>query len=530
MLTKRSIPDLIQRNEKNKDTRLVIQGMELSVVPESISNLTHLRRLDLRDNKLVSLPKSLAGLSQLRELILTRNRFVQLPRIINRFDQLVTLSVMNNRLAELPEWIGCFTKLKYLHLSMNLLTEVPDSIGSLKDVQHLCLYDNQLKRIPDSIGEMTNLRHLRLFRNQLHALPESIGNLNRLERIELRLNVLKKLPKSLANLNQLKELDLSDNRLAELPEFLKDMSSLKALYLHGNLELGLPEEVLGPRWQDVRAGKVNATNPAEILQYYFRVRSSRRPLNEAKLILVGRGGVGKTSLVNKLVHDKFKNEKKTQGINITKWKVQLNKGDDVRLNIWDFGGQEIMHATHQFFLTQRSLYLLVLNGREGGEDADAEYWLKLIESFGGDSPVITVLNKITEHPFDVNRRALKLKYPFIRDFVRTDCKDNEGLNKLRKTIEQETSRLKHLRDAFPANWFTIKDRLAGMRKNFLSFEEYRKICSRLGEKNIDAQESLAFYLHSLGVALNYKDDPRLQDTHCTKPTLGHQRNLQDTQL
>ena len=54
------------------------------------------------------------------------------------------------------------------------------------------------------------------------------------------------------------------------------------------------------------------------------------------------------------------------------------------LNIWDFGGQEIMHATHQFFLTQRSLYLLVINGREGGEDADAEYWLKLIESFGGE--------------------------------------------------------------------------------------------------------------------------------------------------
>src|SRR5712692_6597338 len=175
-----------------------------------------------------------------------------------------------------------------------------------------------------------------------------------------------------------------------------------------------------------------------------------------------------------------------------------------------FGGQEIMHATHQFFLTERSVYLLVLNGREGGEDADAEYWLKLIESFGGESPVIIVLNKIKEHPFDVNRRALRQKYPGIRDFIRTDCGDATGLKQLRKAIERETDCLEHLRDAFPASWFTIKDRLARTKKNFLTFDEYRKACSKLGEKDPAAQEALAFYLHSLGVALNYKDDPRLQ--------------------
>jgi internalin A len=86
-------------------------------------------------------------------------------------------------------------------------------------------------------------------------------------------------------------------------------------------------------------------------------------------------------------------QKKTEGIQITPWSLKLN-GEEVRLHVWDFGGQEIMHATHQFFLTERSLYLLVLNGREGGEDADADYWLRLIESFGGNSPVIVVLNKI----------------------------------------------------------------------------------------------------------------------------------------
>ena len=137
---------------------------------------------------------------------------------------------------------------------------------------------------------------------------------------------------------------------------------------------------------------------------------------------MGRGGVGKTSLVNRLVHDTFvRNSAKTEGIQITQWPVTVG-GETVRLYVWDFGGQEIMHATHQFFLTERSLYLIVLSGREGSEDEDAEYWLKMAASFGGESPVIVALNKMNEHRFDVNRRALQQKYPNIRGFVATDCK------------------------------------------------------------------------------------------------------------
>jgi len=241
-------------------------------------------------------------------------------------------------------------------------------------------------------------------------------------------------------------------------------------------------------------------------------------LNEAKLILVGRGAVGKTSIVNRLMYNRFDpNETKTEGINITEWKVQLNGKEDARLNIWDFGGQEIMHATHQFFLTQRSLYLLVLNGREGGEDADAEYWLRLIASFGVESPVIVVLNKIKTHPFDLNRRGLQQKYPNIRDLIKTDCSDGTGVAELRQVIERETDRLEHLRDAFPAAWFSIKDQLAETKKNYLTFDQYRKVCRELGEHEQAGQEALAGYLHNLGIVLNFKDDPRLQDTHVLNP-------------
>jgi internalin A len=109
------------------------------------------------------------------------------------------------------------------------------------------------------------------------------------------------------------------------------------------------------------------------------------------------------------------------------------------------------------------------------------------------------------------------KFGIVRGFIETDCKDRTGIEDLQKAIIRETDRLEHLRDAFPASWPGIKDRLAGMQANYISYDEYRKSCRENGEGEGSAQEALASYLHSLGIALNYKDDPRLRDTHVLNP-------------
>jgi internalin A len=248
-----------------------------------------------------------------------------------------------------------------------------------------------------------------------------------------------------------------------------------------------------------------------------RSRAEKRPLNEGKLILVGRGEVGKTSLVKRLVDDKFDEaESKTQGIKITNW--FLSRGADTfRLNVWDFGGQEIMHATHQFFMTERSLYLLVLNGREGGEDIDAEYWLKHIESFGGQSPVIVIQNKIAQHPFDLNYRGLQGRYPQIRGFVKTDCQEQIGLSELRELIESVVGEMPEVQMQFPADWFTVKERLESMDVEYLGYQGFVDLCAKQGIKEEADRDALAFVLHCLGIALNYRDDSRLRETSVLKP-------------
>lgn len=479
----------------NSDDKDIQKKDGMTIALERIEEVrrTQATVLDLSSLDLMEVPYALWSLTQLQDLNLSFNKLTEMPESLGQLLELQRLNLHNNQLTSVPEAIGQLGQLQKLYLGDNQLTNVPKSIGQLGQLQELYCFDNQLTSVPETTGQLVQLRDLSLASNQLTSIPEAIGQLGQLQR-----------------------LDLDYNQLTALPESLKRLISLNQFYLHGNEHLGLPVEILGPSW-DIVGVENKPADPATILEYYFRARSGR-PLNEAKLILVGRGGVGKTSLVNRLVHSHFdRNEEKTEGIQITQWPRLLNGNEEIRLNVWDFGGQEIMHATHQFFLTQRSLYLLVLNGREGGEDADAEYWLKLIESFGGDSPVIVVLNKIRQHQFDLNYRALQQKYPNIREFVKTDCEDARSIEELRKVIDRETDRLKHLRDRFPANWFEIKDHLAQMQQNYLEFEQYCECCANFGETNDVTQKLLAGYLHQLGIVLNYKDDPRLQDTHVLNP-------------
>jgi len=209
--------------------------------------------------------------------------------------------------------------------------------------------------------------------------------------------------------------------------------------------------------------------------------------------LVGRGGAGKTSLVRRLVTKVFSpHQQKTDGIEITSWKLKI-KDENIRLNIWDFGGQEIMHSTHQFFLTKRSLYLLVVNAREGEQDTNLEYWLRLIESFGGDSPIIVVINKISQHAFDVNRRGIQRKFPTIKAFVQTDCETDVGMEDLRAVIQRETDQLEHVRDLFPEAWFRVKDILGNIKRtekrDFISFPRYQEICIQNGIGDTVGQET-----------------------------------------
>jgi internalin A len=432
-------------------------------------------------------------------------------------------------LVEIPAGIWTLTGLHSISLVRNRLSSIPDAIGYLTQLHTLLAYDNQLTSIPHTIGNCTGLTLLSLSGNQLRSIPDSIGNLTKLLELSLQNNQLSSIPESVGNLVALLKLYLGRNRLSSLPLGIRNLRNLERLFLDDNPLLGLPPEILGPTSQEVVNEKKQSALPAAILDYYFEARSNGRQLNEVKLILVGRGAVGKTSLVRRLVANTFDpDEPQTPGIRIIPWRHPLPGYGEVQLNVWDFGGQEIMHGTHQFFLTERSLYLVVLAGRAGKEQEEAEYWLRFVRQFGNAAPTVVILNKHRQQPFDLNRKALREKFPFVVEFVETDCHgcmdvaqpptpNGFGIDRLQGVIEERLSGWEALRYWFPGRWFAIKDAVSGMEDDFISFERFRDICGTNGEADTTRQEHLAKYLNQLGIALNFKDDPRLRDTHVLKP-------------
>ncbi|HEX8738132.1 MAG TPA: COR domain-containing protein [Pyrinomonadaceae bacterium] len=435
-----------------------------------------------------------------------REALARIKQWEERNNESETLELQKMDLTNLPKALFQLKNLRSLWLFDNQLSELPKEIGELEKLEILSLFNNKLVELPDEISKLKNLWGIALEENQLNEIPKGLLELKNLEEIHLGNNQITSLPKEIAQLTNLQRFFLRNNKISQLPKEINQLKKLNILSLEGN-QLNLPPEIVKRRGE-----------PKVILNYYFEnVLGKERPLNEIKMLLLGEGTVGKTALVNRLVFDKFETTEKTEGIDIHKWNVEIKKNCNIQINIWDFAGQEITHATHQFFLTKRSLYLLVLASRQDEKANRLEEWLKLIQNLGGESPVIIVCNKSDEHQMNLDERALREKYPNIREIIKVSCKKGTNIKKLKQIILKEIKEMPHVFEPFSKKWFAVKQKLENLKENYIPFEDYLKICKRQGvTKDLD-RETLIKFLHDLGVVLNFRDDRRLNDTNVLKP-------------
>jgi hypothetical protein len=509
---------------------------ELTSLPQEFAKLANLGMLNLGGNQLSTLPLEICQLTKLRRLRLGENQLTELPPEIGQLTKLIELTLFKNRLSTLPSEIGQLIKLIVLNLSDNRLFPLPLEICRLTDLTELNLSHNQVKELPPEIGQLINLRVLDLWGNQLTGLPPEISQLRELATLNLSINNISPLPPQLFQITGLRLLNLSNNQLTELPPEIGQLINLRVLDLWGNQLTELPLEIAeltsirvlnfghnqltklppeitqltnvekltfddnplaSPPWETAIKGM------EAIRAYFVELEKGGLPVNEVKIILVGEGAAGKTSLVNRLIGKEFNPEEETTyGINIRSWDIEA--GDrKIKGNIWDFGGQVIMHATHQFFLSKRSLYVLVLDGRK---EEKAEYWLRHIESFGGDSSVLIVLNKCdADAAYDLNRPFLLKKYPSIKGFYRTSCANNIGIDEFKAALIKELEQVKMIGTLWPRSWFKVKERLEQRPKPYISCDEYKTFCEEAGIREADSRETLIDFLNDLGVAIHFKE-------------------------
>jgi small GTP-binding protein len=314
----------------------------------------------------------------------------------------------------------------------------------------------------------------------------------------------------------LARLDLSKNRISKLPrEIVNLRPKIKWEWLPGKDGIFLADNPLeSPPIEIVKRGTYSVRN-------YFKsieIEEVSR-VYEAKLLIVGEGGVGKTCLMKRLMipdEEIDQNELTTEGIEINQWIIKTNKAKHFRVNIWDFGGQEIYHATHQFFLTKRSLYIFVWAARTDDDLTSFDYWLNVVRLLSGNSPVIVVLNKIDERLKSIDELSLQTKFDNVVCFDRASALKGTGIEDLASKIREQIDQLPHIGDILPTVWIDIRRRLEGLDKNYISFDEYKAVCSEFGLDE-ERAEFLSQYYHDLGIFLHFLDNSVLREIVFLKP-------------
>jgi internalin A len=480
---------------------LEIDKNHLNTLPDSIEKLQNLRKLNIGYNQFKTLPNSITKLKDLRQLNLSDNQLKTLPDSISELKNLYKIRLDSNQLTLFPDSITELRKLTQLYYSRNQLRIIPDSIKKLKNLKKLWFYNNHLKDIPNSISELQNLRGLSFGLNHITNLPDSISELMNLKELYLYDNELKNIPIEIGKLQNLKEFHINNNKLETLPSEIVKLKKLEKFYIGENLLKDPPIEI--------------AVQGIDAIRKYFEDKKAKgtQKLNQVKVLLLGAGGAGKTSLLKRIFNEGFNpSEVETDGIEIRKWSFPKN-GNDVRVDFWDFGGQQIMHTTHQFFLSKRSLYILVLDGRE---DQDAEHWLKMIESFGGDSPILVVKNKCDQTKgYSLDENELKSKYKGIVDFYRVSCDTNEYIDDFKKSLEMELAKVPMIEMEWPQNWFNAKEQFENLDDDFITLERFNEICtdSEVDSKN---RNTVRRTLHELGIILHF-DGRHFSHTQVLKP-------------
>jgi hypothetical protein len=485
--------------KNNNSTTLNLSFCSLSSLPSEIETLTHLRVLNLSNNLFSTIPTEVFKLKNLKTLELSENLIQSIPDDIDTLDNLTEIDLSLNHIAKVPLEITNIKNLTKLNLEKNLIRKLPSEIQKWKELEYLNVRYNKIVILHPNIGKLPKLKSLNCSLNKLTEIPIEISNLEKIENVDFSQNKIKIIPQGICQMGSLKTIDLSSNMIYNLPV---EITNLNARIILGDNPLEIPPLEI------VEKGK-NA-----IIEYFDSLEDNKLLLNEVKVLLVGEGSAGKTSLVNRIIDNEFDlQESQTQGINIQKWMVSKNN-KKIQVNFWDFGGQEIMHSTHQFFLSKRSLYILVLDGRK---DEKPEYWLKHIESFGGSSPILIVINKIDENlNCLLNQKFLKSKYPSIKDFYRVSCKTEVGIESFVESLKKEMLEVEHLKTTWPKRWFEIKNKIENLNQNFISYEEYKQICDEQNLNKKISQDTLIDFLNDLGIVLHFKD-LELLDTHVLEP-------------
>lgn len=254
-------------------------------------------------------------------------------------------------------------------------------------------------------------------------------------------------------------------------------------------------------------------------------RVGTQKVNEARLLILGQGQSGKTTLKEKL---RDKNapmplpDDSTRGINIELLPHTCGDGSDFTVHVWDFGGQNIQKYAHQFFLSDSVVYAVLSNERE--QNPNFQYWLNIIELLGKDSPVFIVQNEREGHaePLkDVAQIQERFPHTFrsVEQVNLSKAATDDRFEALRLKLFHEATRLPHTQKEYLRSFVNVRRQLQTLAEteHSIPYKDFKKLCRGEGITDELLMQDYAHTFTFLGIALHFHDDIHLKTSVFLRP-------------
>ena len=267
--------------------------------------------------------------------------------------------------------------------------ELPGTLFLVSSLKSLCIVNSGVSRLSEQLGELKSLQRLRLSANKIRKLPHTISRLQKLKFAHCDRNALDNLPDTLGCLGSLETLDLSYNKLEKLSASLGLLSKLRNLWFTRNRLKFPPSHILN-------------RGTESILEFLSDFLDDPVFNSQVKMAVVGGSDVGKSAVVKALNHTKdwritgVGDLAKTEGVEISSLNLMLLK---LKLKVFDLAGDEAFLSSHQFFLSENTLYQVVFDMSAYTVSKTSlsiyqlgrlELWLQVIYSRAPNSHVLLV--------------------------------------------------------------------------------------------------------------------------------------------
>ncbi|XP_071041167.1 leucine-rich repeat serine/threonine-protein kinase 1 isoform X3 [Parasteatoda tepidariorum] len=595
-------------NETGKNQKCQLAALNLAhnayeTIPPILSCFAvNLARLNMSYNRLTEMGPVSSYPACLKHLDLSHNR-IKTWLTTRRIDP--DLNTESSSCYSQTESMSA--KMKPSSTSSSGRTQSPSlhSWGSAKSLTGLVCQHRRHNRLD-------NLRTLILADNELDRLilildeddfeEEDSKSSESFETLDPTGKVLQMEIKSKILFPNLSMLDVSNNKIDEVPAVISEFNNLSVLNLSGNVGIcHLPPEMglLGKLW-NLNTRMCNLTEPLrsmidskkyktmDVIGYLKSILEDAKPYARMKLMIVGIEGIGKTSLLEQLriegtgayrkkppehwakrTGNKNINLKTAKGINIST--VGVDVGDwiyekkirgqssygPVVFRTWDFGGQKEYYATHQYFLSKRSLYLVTWRIIDGERGVDGILqWLVNIQARAPNAPVIIIgthydlvkerfppsysedLQQMIRDRFINVVDADKCGLPRVIDTIEISCKTRHNIKLLCNLIYDTVFDLKCpgskerlLEQKIPATYLALED-VVGLlaverhvqgKDPVLRAENYRNMVMHemmqrynIAFRDLSELNQASTFLHENGILLHY-EDATLKDLYFLDP-------------